>query len=184
MSIYKRGEVYWYKFQWKGKLIRESTKQGNDKVARQMEAAHRTSLAKGEVGLREQKSILTLRSFCTHRVEPWAKSTFEKAAPKTWLWYCFGINSVKNSGTLGNLKLNEIGPELIAEFASERQRDGLQISSINSCLRALRRVLRLAVEWGVVESAPKVKFLSGEHRRERVISASEEAVYLAAASPL
>ena len=38
--------LYWYKFMWEGKLIRESTKQGNDKVARQMEAAHRTSLAK------------------------------------------------------------------------------------------------------------------------------------------
>ncbi len=47
MSIYKRGDVYWYKFMWKGQVIRESTKQGNDKVARQMEATHRTSLAKG-----------------------------------------------------------------------------------------------------------------------------------------
>ena len=46
MSIYKRGGVYWYKFQWKGALVRESTKQGNDKVARQMEAAHKTSLAR------------------------------------------------------------------------------------------------------------------------------------------
>ena len=54
--IYKRGELYWYKFMWQGKLIRESTKQGNDKVARQMEAAHRTSLAKGEVGIREKKT--------------------------------------------------------------------------------------------------------------------------------
>ena len=35
MSIYKRGEVYWYKFMWQGKVVRESTKQGNDKVARQ-----------------------------------------------------------------------------------------------------------------------------------------------------
>jgi integrase len=86
----------------------------------------------------------------------------------------------RNSPTLGNLKINEIGPELIAEFASERQRDGLQISSVNSCLRALRRVLRLAVEWGVLESSPKVKFLSGE----QVISTGEEALYLAAASPL
>jgi hypothetical protein len=51
MSIYKRGEVYWYKFMWQGKLVRESTKRGNDKVARQMEAAHKTSLAKGEVGI-------------------------------------------------------------------------------------------------------------------------------------
>jgi hypothetical protein len=42
MSIYKRGGVYWYKFMWQKKLVRESTKQGNDKVARQMESAHRT----------------------------------------------------------------------------------------------------------------------------------------------
>ena len=47
MAIYKRGKVYWYKFTWNGKAIRESTKQGNDKVARQMEAAHRTSLGQG-----------------------------------------------------------------------------------------------------------------------------------------
>jgi hypothetical protein len=40
MSLYKRRDVYWYKFMWKGKIIRESTKQGNDKVARNMESAH------------------------------------------------------------------------------------------------------------------------------------------------
>jgi hypothetical protein len=57
MTIYKRGGVYWYKFMWQGKLVRESTKQGNDKVARNMESAHRTSLAKGEVGLREKKAF-------------------------------------------------------------------------------------------------------------------------------
>ena len=72
----------------------------------------------------------------------------------------------------------------MAEYASERQRDGLQTSSVNSCLRGLRRVLRLAVEWGVLDASPKVKFLSGEHRRERVITPKEEALYLAAALPL
>lgn len=184
MSVFKRGRIYWYKFMWNGEMVRESTRQTNQNTARQMEAAHRASLAKGEVGIREQRQIPSLKNFCNARVEPWAKSTFEQASPKTWLWYCFGINSLKNSATLGNLRLNEIGPELIAEFTSERQRDGLQISSVNSCLRALRRVLRLAVEWGVLESAPKVKFLSGEHRRERVISATEEGLYLAAALPL
>jgi hypothetical protein len=71
-GIYKRGEVYWYKFMWQGKLIRESTKKGNDKVARQMEAAHRTSLAKGEVGIREKRPAPTLKEFCECRFEPWA----------------------------------------------------------------------------------------------------------------
>src|SRR5215831_18487715 len=55
MSIYKRGDVYWYKFMWQGRLVRESTKQGNDKTARKMEAAHRTRLAEGPVGIREKK---------------------------------------------------------------------------------------------------------------------------------
>src|SRR5438477_5803802 len=184
MSIDKRGRISWYKFMWNGEMVRESTRQPNQNTARQMEAAHRASLAKGEVGIREQKPVPTLKSFCVDRVEPWAKSTFEHSAPKTWQWYCFGVNSLKNSRVLGGLKLSEIGPEVIADFASERQRDGLRISSVNSCLRALRRVLRLAVEWGVLEASPKVKFLSGEHRRERVITSREEALYLAVALPL
>lgn len=46
MSIYKRGGVYWYKFMWNGELIRESTKQGNDRKARNIESAHRARLAK------------------------------------------------------------------------------------------------------------------------------------------
>ena len=78
MAIYKRGKTYWYKFMWQGTLVRESSKQGNDKVARNMESAHRTSLAKGEVGIREPKKIPTLKEFCSDRIEPWAKSTFEK----------------------------------------------------------------------------------------------------------
>lgn len=184
MSIFKRGRIYWYKFMWNGELLRESTRQTNHNTARQMEAAHRASLAKGEVGIREKKDVPTLRTFCIQRVEPWAKSTFEHPSPKTFLWYRFGIESLKKSKTLATVKLDTIGPELVAEFASERRRDGLQISSINSCLRALRRVLRLAVEWGVLEAAPKVKFLSGENRRERVIALAEEKHYLAAALPL
>ena len=118
MSIYKRGEVYWYKFMWRGQIIRESTRQGNDKVARQMEAAHRTSLAKGEVGIREKKIAPTLEEFCEKRVEPWAKATFEKPAPKTWLWYRFGINALKSYKKLANAKLDEIGNEQAADFAA------------------------------------------------------------------
>jgi integrase len=45
MGTYKRGNVYWYKFAFDGEMIRESTKQSNDKVARNMESAHRARLA-------------------------------------------------------------------------------------------------------------------------------------------
>jgi integrase len=180
--IYKRGRVYWYKFVWQGGIIRESTKQGNDRVARQMEAAHRTSLAKGEVGIRERKPIPTLAEFCNKRFEPWGEAT---TTPKTWRdFYRVGLLAIKGYTRLANLTLDAIGSEKIAEFVSHQQARGLQVSSVNSSLRILRRVLRVAVEWGELKSAPKVRMLPGERHRERVLTDDEEARYLAAASKL
>src|SRR5262249_28647082 len=195
MSMYKGADIYWYKFMWSGQLIRESTKQGNDKVARQMEAAHRTSLAKGEVGIREKKPVPVLRDFCQRRFEPWAKSTFEQTCRNNWLWFRAGIRRLTNYEPLASAKLDEITNEKLAGFAAHEQsrlqnrgsqdaKRGLAVSSINSAIRVLRRVLSLAVEWGAIESAPKLALLPGERHRERVISQDEEMRYLSAASSL
>jgi integrase len=181
--IYKRGEVYWYKFMWQGKLVRESTKQGNDKVARQMEAAHRTSLAKGEVGIRDKRPAPTLSEFIDMRFEPWARATFENTSLKTWRdFYKVGIRAIKEYKALASLRLDEVTSEKAADFAAYRQSQGLKVSTANSSLRVLRRILGLAVEWGALQSAPKIKKLPGERHREHVVSFEEEAKYLAAAS--
>jgi integrase len=173
--------VYWYKFMWQGKLIRESTMQGNDKVARNMESAHRTSLAKGEVGIRERKPALILSEFLSGRFEPWAKARFERNVPKTWLWYRTAMRAILKYKPLASAPLDQITSERIAEFAAHRQSLKMQVSSVNNVQRALRRMLRLAVEWGALEVTPRIKMLSGERRRERVITQDEEAKYLAAA---
>jgi integrase len=197
MSIYKRGDVYWYKFMWHGELIRESTKQGNDKTARNMESAHRTALANGLVGIREKKSSPTLKEFCEHRFQPWAKATFEHTCRNNWLWFRAGTRRLIAYEPLAKAKLDEVTNEKVAGFAAHEQtrhqncgrKDGTQkrgmaVSSINSSVRVLRRILSLAVEWGIIESSPRLALLPGEHHRERVISRGEEAQYLAAAPPL
>lgn len=180
--IYKRGKIYWYKFMWNGGLVRESTKQGNDKTARQMESAHRTSLARGEVGIREKKAVPTLASFLTERILPWAKATFASNTPKNAKWYRNECRVLKEFKPLASAPLDGITGELVSEFAAWRIKQGRQIATVNSSVRVLRRVLNLAVEWGVIAIAPKLKVLSGERRRERVVSAEEEAKYLAVAS--
>src|SRR5207253_11030348 len=68
--------------------------------------------------------------------------------------------------------------------SKDEEKRGLAVSSINSAIRVLRRVLSLAVEWDVIESAPKLALLPGERHRERVISPDEEMRYFAAALPL
>jgi integrase len=181
MAIYKRGQIYWYKFTFNGEAIRESTRQKNQNTARQMEAAHRASLAKGEVGIRDKKTAPTLSGFCCQRLEPWAKSSFEKSTPNNWLWYRAGIRSLLGYKPLANAKLDAIGNELAAQFASHRLAEGLEVSTANSALRVLRRALRLAEQWGVLEAAPAISLLPGERHRERVVTLDEEAEYLDAA---
>jgi integrase len=179
--IYKRGKFYWYKFSWFGKSIRESTKQGNDKVARQMEAAHRVSLAKGEVGIRERKVIPSLGAFCKDRLKPWAKSTFETATPNSWNWFRTNVGVICGDKELSALPLNEVNNESLARFASRQLANGKRISYVNSTLRVIRRALHLALEWNVIESVPRVKLLSGENRRDHVVTREEEEQFLAVA---
>jgi integrase len=181
LMIYKRGKVYWYKFMWHGNLVRESSRQGNDKVARQMESAHRTSLAKGEVGIREKKPAPTLAAFLKDRVLPWAEATFAVSCPKNAKWYRNECRVLREYKPLANVTIDAIRGELASEFAAWRIRQGRQIATVNSSLRVLRRVLNLAVEWEVITFAPKLKTMSGERRRERVVTNEEEAKYLTAA---
>jgi len=162
---------------WNGELIRESTKQGNATVARQIEAARRTSLAKGEVGIRERKLAPTLESFCKERLEPWAKATFEKTVPKSWDWYRTNIGIICNS-SLSNLRLDRITNEHVANLAS-KMLARYAVASVNSTIRVLRRALRLASEWGMLDQVPKLKKLSGENHREHVVTRDEEKTYLA-----
>ena len=183
MSIFKRGTVYWYHFYFNGQHIQESTKQGNPRVARNMESAHRTALAKGEAGFREKKHVPTLKEFIEGRFEPWAKAQFEHASPKTWRdWYRPQMRALAAYLPLANCKLDELTGEHAADYAAHRQGEGLQVSSVNSGLRVFRRILRLAVEWGAIPTVPKIKLLRGERHRDRVITPSEEARYLTAAT--
>jgi integrase len=191
MAIYKRGSIYWYKFTFNGEAIRESTRQKNQHTARQMEAAHRASLAKGEVGIRDKKPVPTLREFIDKRFEPWAKAQFEQASPKTWFgWYRPNLKVISAYKALSDKPITEITSEHACDFAAHRQlpepkgdtaAKPLAVSSVNCSLRVLRRVLRMAVEWGVMPNAPRLRLLRGEKHRERVISQADEARYLAAA---
>jgi integrase len=188
MSIYKRGNVYWYKFTWRGQLIRESTRQSNSNVARQIESAHRVSLAKGEVGLREKKPVPKLKQFAENDFLPFARSTLA-GKPKTLLYYENGAKNLLKHERLANEKLDEITTDLIGEYVKRRlEAKGkrgrkMQVASINRELQVLRRMFTLAEEWRRVERAlPKVSMLPGERHRERVLTAHEEDLYFRGAA--
>lgn len=157
--------VYWYKFMWQGKLIRKSTKQGNDKVARQMESAHRTALAKGEVGIRERKAAPTLKEFLKQEFLPYVE-TRHAAKHNTMRYYADGSAMLMKS-ELAGLRLDELTDQHAQQFA--RQHSSLSPSGINRGLRTLRRALNLAFQWKSLDKPVKFTLATGERQRDRVL---------------
>jgi integrase len=176
MAIYKRGKFYWYKFMWNGQLFRESTKQGNDRVARQMEAAHRTSLAKGEVGIRDKKAAPTLKEFLQRDFQKYAET--KHAAKLLTLRYYTQGSAMLLKSTLAGLRLDELTDQHAQQFA--HQHANLSPSGINRGLRTLRRALNLAYQWGKLEKLVKVTLAAGENQRDRVLTEHETDEYLKA----
>lgn len=184
MSVYRRGKIWWYRFDWRGETIRRSTKQSNKRIAEQLEAAYRTALAKGEVGIRERKPAPTLRQFAEKHFLPYVEATF-KAKVKTRLYYENGVKNLLAYDKIAKRQLDCITTDVIARYVARRQLAGLKVSSINRELQVLRRMFRLAQEWKKVDIVlPTVKMLAGENHRERVITDEEEEAYLNHGSPI
>ena len=181
MSVFQRFDGVWhFRYIYKGQVIRRSTRQGNKRVAEDMERADRTARAKGELGLGEKPICPTLRKFLVDRVRPWA----EKQERTTATWYRSGINPLLDYKAITDRAMDTITSETIADYRAHREGEGRAVGTINRELRVLRRCLRLAAEWGVIAQAPKVRMAGQEVRRERVVSDEELRLYLDAAPPL
>ena len=184
MAIYKRGRVWWYKFTWNGEPIRESTKQGNKRIAEQIESVRKGQLAKGEVGIRDRAPVPSLEEFAKRDFLPYVESRFVDK-PSTRSYYSVQTSHLVEYKPLATSTLDTISRETIAGFVEKQRQAKYEISSINRALQVLRRMLHLAVEWGQVEKAPvKVRLIPGEKRRERVLSEDEETAYLSASGAI
>src|SRR3954447_12870588 len=155
MAVYKQrgSKNWWYQFIWDGKRIRESTKQTVKRVAEQMEAAHKATLAKGEVGIREKKPIPVLKDFIETDFLPFVDSRFLNK-PKILEYYRNGVKSLLAFDPIATSTLDSISTAQITSFISKRRKAKLKVSSINRELEVLRRMLRLALEGGHLDKRP------------------------------
>jgi hypothetical protein len=113
MAVYKRGGVWWFGFTFKGERLQQSTKQGSKRVAEQMEAACRTRLAKGEVGIVEREPVPTLRDFAPRFREAVEVRCAEK--PRTVAFYKEKLERLLEYQPLASAKLDKIDEQLIED---------------------------------------------------------------------
>jgi len=100
-----------------------------------MEAAHKTSLAKGVVEFASEGRYLHSGSL-PGDLQLFARSTFA-TKPKTLKYYEYGVKSLLSFEKLAYAHLDTITGEIIGGFVAKRRDAGLEVSSINrSCRRS------------------------------------------------
>ena len=190
MSIYKRGGVYWFSFVFRGERLQRSTRQGNWQTAKNIEAAYRTALAKGEVGILERKPAPPLKEFSQRFVDYVQTRSAEK--PKTVEFYAQQMARLLEFDPLASACLDAIDESLIEKFVQWRSqqtsragrkshakpRKVICAATVNRSLATLRKLLRLAHEWRLINRIPRVRLLPGERNREFILTHAQEQLYL------
>jgi integrase len=176
MSVFKRGKVVWYKFTWNGQIVRESTRQSKKRVAEELEAAHRTRLARGEAGLLTHKQRLTFVDYAVTFVRFVETRSAEK--PATIKFYKACVRRLLEFPPLASARLQDVD-EAIIELYIQHRRLTVQPSAIDRELATLRRMLKLAVEkWKLLARRPLVALLHRDRNRDYVLSRPDEGRYL------
>ncbi|HZT71729.1 MAG TPA: tyrosine-type recombinase/integrase [Terriglobia bacterium] len=181
MCVYRRGDIYWFEFLYKGRRIRQSTKQTNQRVARQMEAAYKTGLVKGAIGLSEPKPVPTFAEFA----KQFRKSVETQCAakPSTVEFYFCKLDRLLEFAPLVQARLDEVDEAMIDSYVQHRRAclhhdKPISPGQINRELATVRKALRLAQEWRIINRVPRIRLLPGERTRDYVMSRDQERVYL------
>ena len=177
MAIFKRGRTYWFHFFWNNEHIQRSTKQGNPRIARQIEAAHKTALAKGEVGIIERKPIPTLKGFSQRFLDNAAIGRRQAPRETTIAFYAQRLNKILQYEPLATARLDKITPEMLERYIKQRI-PKVSPACINRDLATIRRLLHVAWELSLVDRIPKITLLQGEKERDFVLSAEGERIYM------
>jgi integrase len=176
MTLYRRGEEWWYHFGYHGAHIQGRTRTTNKHEARGVEAVHRAQLRTLNPTPTKERPNPLFEEFAISYLE-YSKVT--KAS--------YGVEFYYITRTLvpyfGRMRLNQISALEGERYKQKRIRDGLKKSSINREIGLLKSMVSIAVEWELTsENGPKRTklFKLDDPPCDRVLSYEEERKLLAA----
>jgi integrase len=173
MSVYKRGDVWWYKFHFAGQEIRESSKSESKMMAKDAERARRRQLEESFNSIKPRKVSPNFSVASSN----WLNMR-TSIAPATERSYKLAISQLLKD--FGKQLLSDISAEDLAEFQVRRKRDKVSNRTVNLELGVMRSILRRHRMWEAI--ALDVKFFKESASPGRAITSEEERRLLDAAS--
>jgi integrase len=186
MTLYRRGKIWSYSFEFEGRRIQKSTGFKNFKRAKDAESIRRADLLERRAGLTPKKSPPRFDEFIPVFLK-WSK---QKHRPKT---YELHENNCKSLRRYFEGKwLDDITPGMIEDFKlarvqerrwGEKDERAISVVTVNRTLATLRLMFNYAERCGYQVPNPvrRVEFYK-EPRSVRTISLEEEIAYFATAS--
>jgi integrase len=138
MSLYRRGEIWWYKFWFAGRLIRESAKTTAKTLAREAEKKRRRELEEGYNGITAHERSKRVQTF-EEAAEAYLKDYAVRRRQSSHRYMKQRIAHLRRY--FGNAMLIEIGEEAISEYQTARLREGAAASSINNEVMVLLQIM-------------------------------------------
>ncbi|MGH9503835.1 MAG: tyrosine-type recombinase/integrase [Terriglobales bacterium] len=97
--------------------------------------------------------------------------------PETIDFYESKYSGLLKFSPLAQARLDHIDEKLVAQFTAKMIRDGYERSTVNRHLATLKRALRLAARWRIIDRVPGIELLAGENQREFVLTRDQQSEY-------
>jgi hypothetical protein len=117
MGVYRRGQIWWYSFEFQGRRIQESTAFTNKTAALRVEAKRKADLLDRRAGFTKAKLSPKFEQYAMQFLE-WSK---QQHRPKTYRLHAWNIK-ILNRFFSGKY-LDEIASEMVEDFKSARKNE-------------------------------------------------------------
>jgi integrase len=172
MSLFKRGDVWWYKFRFAGQLIRESTKSDSKTLAIDAERARHRELE----GSSNRISRPRTAQLFSAAAESWLKTKIAHLSARSVIIERANLKHI--NPYFGKMLLYDISADDISRYQASRLEKSAAPKTVNLEVGTLRAILRKNRLWASVQ--PEVRMLRTREDVGRAISKDEESALLEA----
>jgi integrase len=165
MSVYRRGKTWWYKFQFAGQTVRESTKSNSRTLARDAEQARKRDLERAINRIKKRHAMPLFKL----AAKQWLAGK-TSLAPSSYKRYEQCVENLERQFA-GRL-VCDIEAEDIAEYQQKRLNAGVSNRTVNYEVSSLGGILKKFRVWG--DLSEDVQSLKENHDAGRSLSRDDE----------